>query len=219
MTREHAGPRFDTRTPVDFVIVGSGASGGVLAKELSTAGFDVVVLEQGPYRTAGDFSHDDLAVMLQREMTRHPGWDDPQSLRSHANEKARVYAGDGPPPALYARGVGGSSVHFTANYWRLRPVDFHERSLLGPIAGIMVVDYFLVKNQSYDVLALYQDDAGYPAWNKAGFIAFLVPVGLTLIAITTGALGWFYTYGWFTGSILGGLIYYFVAGGGARSSS
>ncbi len=92
-------------------------------------------------------------------------------------------------------------------------------SLLGPIAGIMVVDYFLVKNQSYDVLALYKDNAGYPAWNKAGFIAFLVPVGLTLIAITTGTLGWFYTYGWFTGSILGGFIYYFVAQGGARSSS
>ena len=92
-------------------------------------------------------------------------------------------------------------------------------SLLGPIAGIMVVDYFLIKDQEYDLLALYQDGAGYPAWNKAGFIAFLVPVGLTLIAITTGELGWFYTYGWFTGSILGGLIYYFVARGEARSST
>ncbi len=92
-------------------------------------------------------------------------------------------------------------------------------SLLGPIAGIMVVDYFLVKRQSYDVLALYRDNAGYPAWNTAGFIAFLVPVGLTLIAITTGALSWFYTYGWFTGSILGGLIYYFAARGGAGSST
>jgi len=85
-------------------------------------------------------------------------------------------------------------------------------SLLGPIAGIMVVDYFLVKKQSYDLLALYQDDAGYPAWNKAGFVAFLIPVGLTIIAITTGSLSWFYTYGWFTGSILGGLVYYFVSG-------
>ena len=84
-------------------------------------------------------------------------------------------------------------------------------SLLGPIAGIMVVDYFLIKKQSYDLLALYQDNAGYPAWNKSGFIAFLIPVGLTVIAITTGKLSWFYTYGWFTGSILGGLIYYLVA--------
>ena len=92
-------------------------------------------------------------------------------------------------------------------------------SLLGPIAGIMVVDYFLIKKQAYDVLALYQDNAGYPAWNRSGFIAFLVPVGLTLIAITTDYLGWFYTYGWFTGSILGGLIYYFAARGEARSST
>ncbi len=86
-------------------------------------------------------------------------------------------------------------------------------SLLGPIAGIMIVDYFLIKGQSYDLLALYQDDAGYPAWNKAGFTAFLIPVGLTLIAITTGHLAWFYDFGWFTGSILGGLIYYFAARG------
>jgi len=84
-------------------------------------------------------------------------------------------------------------------------------SLLGPIAGIMIVDYFIIKGQKYDLLALYQDNAGYPAWNKAGMTAFLVPVSLTVIAITTGELSWFYTYGWFTGSILGGLIYYFVA--------
>ena len=86
-------------------------------------------------------------------------------------------------------------------------------SLLGPIAGIMVVDYFLVKKQSYDLVALYKDDGGYPAWNKAGIVAFAVPVALTLVAITTGKLGWFYTYGWFTGSFLGGLIYYVVARG------
>ncbi|MGI9271807.1 MAG: NCS1 family nucleobase:cation symporter-1 [Woeseiaceae bacterium] len=93
-------------------------------------------------------------------------------------------------------------------------------SLLGPIAGIMIVDYFLVKNQQYDVLALYKDNAGYPAWNLAGFIAFLVPVGLTIAALLGDKmdvvfleryLSWFYTYGWFTGSILGGLIYYVVA--------
>ena len=45
-------------------------------------------------------------------------------------------------------------------------------SLLGPIAGIMIVDYFLIKKQSYDLLSLYQDNAAYPAWNIAGMTAF-----------------------------------------------
>jgi NCS1 family nucleobase:cation symporter-1 len=84
-------------------------------------------------------------------------------------------------------------------------------SLLGPIAGIMVVDYFLIRRQHYDLPGLYRDGGPYPAWNPAGFVALFVPVGLTLVAITTGALQWFYTYGWFTGSILGGLLYYLVS--------
>lgn len=81
-------------------------------------------------------------------------------------------------------------------------------SLLGSIAGIMIVDYFLIRNQTLDLPALHKDHSTYPAWNTSGFVAFLVPVGLTLIAVTTGALSWFYSYGWFTGSLLGGLIYY-----------
>jgi len=92
-------------------------------------------------------------------------------------------------------------------------------SLLGPIAGIMIVDYFLIKNQEYDLLALYQDNAGYPAWNFAGMTAFLVPVGLTILSFKIDLLSWFYTYGWFTGSILGGLIYYLVARGETRSTT
>lgn len=90
-------------------------------------------------------------------------------------------------------------------------------SLLGPIAGIMIVDYFLIKKQSYDLLALYQDNAGYPAWNVAGMVAFLVPVALTVMSFKIGLLSWFYSYGWFTGSILGGFIYYLVARGETRS--
>jgi NCS1 family nucleobase:cation symporter-1 len=84
-------------------------------------------------------------------------------------------------------------------------------SLLGPIAGVMVVDYFLIRRQQYDLPGLYLDSGPYPRWNVAGFIAFLVPVALTLIAIVTGAMQWFYTYGWFTGSFLGATLYYLLA--------
>ncbi|MEX0975482.1 MAG: NCS1 family nucleobase:cation symporter-1 [Woeseia sp.] len=86
-------------------------------------------------------------------------------------------------------------------------------SLLGPIAGIMIVDYFVIKRQTYELPDLYRNGGHYPAWNAPGFVAFLLPVALTLVAITTGALGWFYDYGWFTGSILGGLIYFFLSRG------
>jgi nucleobase:cation symporter-1, NCS1 family len=92
-------------------------------------------------------------------------------------------------------------------------------SLLGPIAGIMVVDYFIVRRQQYDLPSLYVDGGSYPAWNTAGFVAFLVPVALTLVAIVTGAVQWFYTYGWFTGSILGGIIYYMGSRRGVQRST
>ncbi|AZD15316.1 nucleobase:cation symporter-1, NCS1 family [Pseudomonas sp. NFPP07] len=80
-------------------------------------------------------------------------------------------------------------------------------SLLGPIAGIMVVDYFIIKKQRLDLAGLYRDDV-YPAWNGYGFIAFGVPVALTLLSLGSDVFSWFYSYGWFTGSALGGLLYY-----------
>jgi NCS1 family nucleobase:cation symporter-1 len=86
-------------------------------------------------------------------------------------------------------------------------------SLLGPIAGIMIVDYFLIKKQTYMLPDLYRIGGVYPNWNAAGFVAFLVPVGLTVVAITTDLFGWFYDYSWFTGSLLGGLIYYLFSRG------
>lgn len=84
-------------------------------------------------------------------------------------------------------------------------------SLLGPIAGIMIVDYFLIKRQQLDVPSLYKDGAAYPAYNPAGFIAFGVPVALTVFSQLSGVWGWFYNYGWFTGSALGAVIYYFAS--------
>ena len=59
---------FPTREEVDFVIVGSGAAGGIMARELSTAGFSAVVLEQGPYLQPGDFRHDEWSYTQNEEL-------------------------------------------------------------------------------------------------------------------------------------------------------
>ncbi|MBR9989516.1 MAG: GMC family oxidoreductase [Gemmatimonadetes bacterium] len=124
---------------VDFVIVGSGSAGGIMAKELSTAGFSVVVLEQGPWRRTQEFVHDEMSTWFYDDLLPSRA-DFPQTFRRSADERAELSQG-GPPPLLYASGVGGSSVHFTANFWRFRPVDFKERSLVGAINGTGFADW------------------------------------------------------------------------------
>src|SRR4051812_30519842 len=101
---------------VDFVVVGSGAAGGIMARELSRAGHSVVVMEQGPRMTPGDFEHDELKYRYLAGITNRPDAN-PQSFRKDPNVKAERAIGR--TPLTYARIVGGSSAHFNANFWRL----------------------------------------------------------------------------------------------------
>src|SRR6266403_4163122 len=128
-------PHYKTSDEVDFVVIGSGAAGGILAKELSTAGFRVVVLEQGPYLTEADFNHNEIEVLAQDKLTNHPKLQ-PTTFRSTPNEKAKQQRA-----LLYGRCVGGTSVHFTANFWRFHEIDFIERAKNGPVAGTGLMDW------------------------------------------------------------------------------
>jgi choline dehydrogenase-like flavoprotein len=127
--------RFQPSDLVDFVIVGSGAAGGILAKELSTAGFTVVVLEQGPRLTEADFDHDEFGVFSQYHNTNSL-LTQPQTFRATAHEEAKKAL-----PLTYGRLVGGSNAHFTANFWRLHPSDFNEASRLGGVPGTGLMDW------------------------------------------------------------------------------
>ncbi len=131
------GMSYKTSEEVDFVVVGSGAAGGVIARELSQAGHSVVVMERGPHLRQGDFHHDELAYWFNDEITKLES-SPPQSFRKSPGEKASSW---GFQSMLYAQCVGGSSVHFTANYWRFHPVDFHEHSLHGDIPGAALADW------------------------------------------------------------------------------
>ena len=120
---------------VDFVIVGSGAAGGVLAKELSTAGFKVVVLEQGRWIDPSDFSHDEITITNEFQLTNNPR-QQPQTFRRTPQDKAQKQFA-----VIYGRLVGGGSVHFTGNFWRFHEIDFVERSRRGAIAGTGFADW------------------------------------------------------------------------------
>lgn len=143
---------FGEHDDVDFVVVGSGAAGGVLAKELSTAGFNVVVLEQGPWQQPEQFSHDELAVERQFAMLNVVS--EVQTFREKESDPSKTGVARG---LMYRRAVGGSSVHFAANYWRLRPADFKEYSRVGPIAGTSFADWPI----TYDELEPYYTKVDY----------------------------------------------------------
>jgi choline dehydrogenase-like flavoprotein len=146
-----SGTTFPTTDPVDFLVLGAGAAGGVVAKELATAGFSVVVLEQGPYLREKDYSHDEIKYAVQPGLTNDPKVQPIMYRRSEA-EKAR------PIKAIeYGRQVGGGSVHFTANYWRFHESDFHERSLFGEVSGASLADWPV----SYADLEPYYTKAEY----------------------------------------------------------
>ena len=128
-------PKYKTTDEVDFVVIGSGAAGGIVAKELSENGFRVVVLEQGPYLTEKDFIHDEIEVLNRDLLTNHPDLQ-PNTFRKTPDEKAK------PQRAVaYGRLVGGTSTHFTANFWRFHEIDFKERSKVGAISGSTLTDW------------------------------------------------------------------------------
>src|ERR1051325_4276725 len=120
---------------VDFIVVGSGAAGGAVAKELAVAGFDVVVLEQGPYLREKDFTHDDVLVRNLHQLTVDYA-KQPHTFRKTEAEPAVRRRAVG-----YGRQVGGGTVHFTANYWRMHEIDFIERSRWGAVAGASLDDW------------------------------------------------------------------------------
>jgi choline dehydrogenase-like flavoprotein len=127
--------RFRPVDKVDFVVVGSGAAGGIVAKELAAGGFSVVVLEQGPYLKERDFRHDELKTIWQAALINDHRLQ-PNTFRKSEHDRAVRQ-----PAVEYARLVGGGSVHFTANYWRFHEIDFVERSRLGAIPGANLVDW------------------------------------------------------------------------------
>ena len=126
---------YKTSEEVDFVIVGSGAAGGVLAKELATTGFKIVVLEQGPWISPSEFSHDEIKTFQESQLTNDPKRQ-PQTFRKTPQDKAEKHVA-----VIYGRLVGGGSVHFTGNFWRFHEIDFVERSHRGAIPGTGFADW------------------------------------------------------------------------------
>jgi NCS1 family nucleobase:cation symporter-1 len=94
-------------------------------------------------------------------------------------------------------------------------------ALLGPIAGVLIVDYYMIRHTSIDVDALYRVEGAYSyrsGWNPAAIIAFVAGVvpnipGFLHAAFPSAFAGigapftTLYDYAWFVGLAIAAAVY------------
>jgi choline dehydrogenase-like flavoprotein len=144
---------------VNAVVVGAGAAGGIVAKELSAAGLSVVLLERGKWYTSNDCRKDDLRNQRTTVLGNAFGPED------EGNPRVLVDA-EGVPHIMLpsesgyqnnAACVGGGTLSYGAMAWRYLPQDFRMRSTYGAPAGSSLEDWPI----SYDDLEPYYEKAEY----------------------------------------------------------
>jgi choline dehydrogenase-like flavoprotein len=142
---------------VNAVVVGAGAGGGVVAKQLATAGLSVVLLERGQWHTAAECRKDDLSNQRTSVLGAKFGPDDERNPRVYVdlnNRETVVYPSD----SAYnnnAACVGGGTFSYGAMAWRFMEKDFRMRSTYGEVAGSTLSDWPI----SYDDLEPYYERA------------------------------------------------------------
>jgi choline dehydrogenase-like flavoprotein len=144
---------------VNAVVVGAGAAGGIVAKELATAGLSVVLLERGKWFTASDCRKDDLRNQRTTVLGNAFGPED------EGNPRVLVDAKGMPHIVLPSEGsysnnaacVGGGTLSYGAMAWRYLPQDFRMRSTYGAPQGSSLEDWPI----SYDDLEPFYEKAEY----------------------------------------------------------
>ncbi len=71
--------------------------------------------------------------------------------------------------------------------------------LLGPIAGIFIADYWLVRKTNLSLTDLYSQDGIYGKWNPKALVALAAGVIVALIGLVVPSLRVLYDYAWFVG--------------------
>ncbi|KNC14511.1 nitrate reductase [Pseudomonas sp. RIT-PI-a] len=97
-------------------------------------------------------------------------------------------------------------------------------TFIGPLFGILLVDYYCIKQQRIDVAALFDDSPTGRYWYSNGFnpVAIKALLAATLIGIVVTFVPWFKqiaNFAWFTGCFLGGGFYWLLARRDVRSLS
>ena len=144
---------------VNAVIIGAGAGGGIVAKELATAGFSVVLLERGRWHTFNEYNNDELISQRSNALTCPFGPDNEKYRRTVHDGKGgwRVVVPNEWPYGNNAGCVGGGTLSYGAMAWRFMPEDFAMKKTYGHVEGSTLEDWPL----SYDDLESFYEKAEY----------------------------------------------------------
>ena len=86
-------------------------------------------------------------------------------------------------------------------------------ALLGPIAGIMICDYYLVRRRQLVVEDLYLRGGAYEylyGFNPMAILALAAGVAIALIGLAVPAVRWLFDYAWFVGFVVSGGLYFLL---------
>jgi gluconate 2-dehydrogenase alpha chain len=103
----------------DVCIVGVGGLGGIIAKELASAGLKVVGFERGPAPKRQDYAPRDSIRFLIRSQTLDWVRHEPTTTRRKASDRAQLQYRTSPLNVL-----GGALLHWTGQASRYMPGDF-----------------------------------------------------------------------------------------------
>ena len=128
---------------VDAVIVGAGAGGGVVAKELSEGGLRVVLLERGGWPQFEELDHDELSCQFYGVLRHAFGPDDDRHRRvlKAPDGSWRVIRPTDGGYGVVAACVGSGTATYGALAWRFLPKDFRMRSTYGAPEGSSLEDW------------------------------------------------------------------------------
>jgi NCS1 family nucleobase:cation symporter-1 len=91
--------------------------------------------------------------------------------------------------------------------------------MLGPVAGVMIADYWLVRRRELSMPDLYRTDGIYryaSGFNPRALIALAVGIGVSLAGRWFEPLRLLADLGWTTGFLVGGAVYGALAFIGSR---
>ncbi|MGV8094937.1 MAG: GMC family oxidoreductase [Mangrovibacterium sp.] len=128
---------------VNAIIIGAGAGGGIVAKELATNGLSVILFERGEWPVYDKHINDELISQRTQvlDSAYGPDWKkNPRVVVSPEGERTVVTPADG-RYGHNAACIGSGTVSYGAMAWRFMPEDFKLKTIYGYVEGSTLEDW------------------------------------------------------------------------------